>query len=255
MIEDQWRLSIPARHHRVRFYSREKGTKSQNKRGSTFWQRETSRSSPPRYTPSIGLWFMSIPRKLLTLCLLACAAVTGATTIPAAPRSHNPVQRSVTPHMMEIVQVTTPVSYDDVSARLYSMVGFLDGDTYLIESPTLAVLKERVASSVGSSGLIHFAEHDHGAWFQLFFQNPTSRFKLFVIGNPVVAETMVKYDFRASYFVPVRILLLENGNGTKIFYQQPSSVMNLIGSEDLKNATEALDRKVESFIDSITTIL
>ncbi|CAK5283726.1 unnamed protein product [Mycena citricolor] len=172
----------------------------------------------------------------------------------ASSRSHDPVHWSITPHTVKLVQVTTPVDYDTVSARLYSIVGTLDGDITFTTAPSLAVLQERVAAAVGSSGLIHFAEYNHGGWFQLFNADPTPRFKLFVIGNPLVAETIVKFDHRVSYTVPVRILVTENGNGTKIFYQLPSSAANMIGSEELQTAAEVLDRKFAAVVTNITTV-
>ncbi|CAK5283727.1 unnamed protein product [Mycena citricolor] len=195
----------------------------------------------------------SLVKSCVALLWLA-GAIVAATPGPAqaASRSHDPVHWSITPHTVKLVQVTTPVDYDTVSTRLYSMIGTVNGNATLSTASSLTVLEERVAASVGSSDLIHFAEYNHGGWFQLFNANTTPRFKLFVIGNPLIADTIVKYDIRASYGVPVRVLVMENGNGTKIFYQLPSSVANMIGSEPLQTAAEGLDQTFAALVTNIT---
>ncbi|CAK5268079.1 unnamed protein product [Mycena citricolor] len=156
---------------------------------------------------------------------------------------------------MQLVQVFTPVSYDEVTSRLYSLLGPVNSAYVLIGATSLAELEARVGAVLGTSGFMHFSEIDHGAWFQLFNANPTPRFKLYVIGNPFIAETMIKFDLRAGYNVPPRLLVVQNGNGTKIVYHLPSSVIDLHGPANLTAAAAVLDQRLAALVSNITAVV
>ncbi|CAK5268088.1 unnamed protein product [Mycena citricolor] len=198
---------------------------------------------------------LSIPARLaviFTFCsLTACAIGKGAPT----SLSHNVVHRTITPHTMQLVQVTTPVPYDEVTSRLYALLGPLNSADVLLGATSVADLQARVGAVLGSSGFMHFIEFDHGAWHQLFYSTPTPRFKIYVIGNPFIAETMVQYDLRAGYNVPPRLMILEDGNGTKIVHHLLSSVIDMSGPASLMTAAMVLDAKFEAVVNNITAAL
>ncbi|CAK5283589.1 unnamed protein product [Mycena citricolor] len=192
---------------------------------------------------------------ILALFLAFSSGIVFAATNDApTARSHNPVHRTTTPHTMQLVQITTPVPYEEVTARLYALLGPLNSGKVLPGATSVADLEARVASVVGSSDFMHFVEYNHGSWFQLYNANPTPRFKVYVIGNPLVAETMVRFDLRAAYNVPFRLMILENGNATKIVHQLPSSVIDLSGPEDMRSAAASLDQKLEALVDKMAAV-
>ncbi|CAK5283596.1 unnamed protein product [Mycena citricolor] len=186
--------------------------------------------------------------------VFAFCSVTVLAVADAAPTSptQNPVLRTLTAHTMQLVEVTTPVSYDEVTARLYALLGPLNSADVLHGATSVADLQERVGAVLGSSGFMHFIEFDHGAWHQLFYSTPTPRFKIYVFGNPLIAETMVQFDLRAGYNVPPRLMIIENGNGTKIVHHLLSSVIDMSGPANLTVAAAALDSRFEAVVNSIT---
>jgi len=75
-----------------------------------------------------------------------------------------------------------------------------------------------VQSQVGTSGFMLFHEIDHGAWLPVF----SIKLKVvrWILGNPLIAITMMRHDLTAGSFVPVELLLVENesGEGSTLTY-------------------------------------
>lgn len=78
----------------------------------------------------------------------------------------------------------------------------------------------------------------------------------YIIGNPIIAQTMMVHDYLASLHVPIRILIMEDtpaSKGCRVTWDLPSSLVaigTLRPSEEakLKSAALALDEKAETFI-------
>lgn len=131
-------------------------------------------------------------------------------------------------------------------------------------------LQSQVDSIVGPSGFLsvlpsfkmhrdlrrgrYFNEFNHGNWLQLYSSSP--RVIVYVLGNPIIAQTMLQYDLRGAYNIPLRLLILEkaDGTGTDVLYHLPSSVMAPNDDKMLKAAAEALDSKLEALVESITAV-
>lgn len=74
---------------------------------------------------------------------------------------------------------------------------------------------------VGSSGFMLFSEIDHGGWIAKFgIKRKTLRW---ILGNPLIAITMIRHDIAAGLFAPVELLLTEKigGQGAIVFYVRP----------------------------------
>jgi uncharacterized protein (DUF302 family) len=101
---------------------------------------------------------------------------------------------------------------------------------------------------VGESGFMLFSEIDHGAWIERF--GIKRRVLRWILGNPLIAITMIRHDVAAALFVPVEILLAERpgGQGATVIYVRPSSLMAIGDSLDLLTAAQALDAKLNSLI-------
>ena len=76
------------------------------------------------------------------------------------------------------------------------------------ESATAEEFAREVQSRfVGESGFMLFAEFDHGAWLSRFgIRRQVLRW---ILGNPLIAITMLKHDVTAGLFAPVEILLAD----------------------------------------------
>lgn len=79
---------------------------------------------------------------------------------------------------------------------------------------------------------------------------------VYTIGNPLIAQKIVKHNVFAAYNIPPRVLILEKPDGgTTVSYYLPSSVMGqLEGGEDpnLYAILEDLDNKLETLAKRIT---
>lgn len=62
-----------------------------------------------------------------------------------------------------------------------------------------------------TSGFMRFHTIDHGAWLATLGSSGQAR--MYTIGNPLIARTMIKHDLGVGLNVPVRIAV----------YQEPSS--------------------------------
>jgi hypothetical protein len=68
-----------------------------------------------------------------------------------------------------------------------------------------------------------------------------------IIGNPLIAITMLRHDFTAGLFAPVELLLLEEADGRgSLTFVTPSSLMVIAPNEPLLTAAQRLDEKLEA---------
>ena len=78
--------------------------------------------------------------------------------------------------------------------------------------------------------------------------------KRIILGNPLIAITMLKRDLIAGLFVPVEILVIEKekGGGTEVVYTLPSCLIaGLNRDEELVEAVKVLDGKIEVLVRDI----
>lgn len=100
----------------------------------------------------------------------------------------------------------------------------------------------------------YFSEIDFGALLQLHTKARPPRAVVYVIGNPLIAQSILQHSVRAAHNAPLRVLFTEtaDGAGTEVVYNLPSSVMALDDNEVLRVAAEGLDRKLEGLVERIT---
>lgn len=78
--------------------------------------------------------------------------------------------------------------------------------------------------------------------------------KRIVLGNPLIAITMLKRDLTAGLFVPVEILVTEKEKegGTEVVYTLPSCLIaGANRDEELVKAVEVLDGKLAVLVRDI----
>lgn len=108
-----------------------------------------------------------------------------------------------------------------------------------------------VEKHVGPSGFMLFGAFDHGAWIaQAGIQRRVLRV---VLGNPLIAITMIRHDVTAGLFAPVELLVLdEDGSSSSLTYVKPSSLMVVEPNPELLSAAEALDAKLAALAAKVT---
>lgn len=111
--------------------------------------------------------------------------------------------------------------------------------------------QKRVDSHVGPSGFMLFGTVDHGAWIG---KAGIDRKALRVIlGNPLIAITMLHHDVKAGLFAPVELLLADEGEGrSSLTYVKPSSLMVVEPNPELLSAAKELDAKVAALAAKVT---
>lgn len=149
-------------------------------------------------------------------------------------------------------------SYDDLVAALLADIGEQPVPINALARSTEGwqSYQERVAARVGPSGFMLFGLLDHGAWIS---KTGIDRKVLRVIlGNPLIAITMLCHDVSAGLFAPVEMLLAEENEGrSSLTYVKPSSLMVLekdsAPKPELLSAAEQLDAKLAALADQVTS--
>jgi uncharacterized protein (DUF302 family) len=101
-----------------------------------------------------------------------------------------------------------------------------------------------VHSREGTSGFMRFLTVDHGAWLARIGLN--ARARMYTIGNPLIAQTMLEHEIAAGLNVPVRLMIYEDAvsRTTRLAYDLPSSLMSGLQNEKVTAAAKKLDAKL-----------
>ena len=91
---------------------------------------------------------------------------------------------------------------------------------------------------------MRFLTVDHGAWLTRI--GLKARARMYTIGNPLIARTMLEHDIAAGLNVPVRLMIYEDAASrtTRLAYDLPSSLMSGLQNEKVSSAAKNLDAKL-----------
>lgn len=134
-----------------------------------------------------------------------------------------------------------------VVARLEEALGVMDGHRFrdeLAASSDAADFEARMRGAEGPSGFMTFFKADHGAWMTRM--GLPAQAWLYVLGNPLIARTMLSHDISIGLNVPVRLVVYQrNGEaGARLAYDLPSSLMAYTANPALLEAARRLDVKL-----------
>jgi uncharacterized protein (DUF302 family) len=154
------------------------------------------------------------------------------------------------------IEVGTSLSFDEVLSRLRGLMGTTNVSQIvaLAQGPISQeeYVRQVEEKFVGPSGFMLFNEIDHGGWLTKFgIKRRTVRW---ILGNPLIAITMIRHDITAGLFAPVEILVTEKekGDGATVVYVLPSSLMVIEENPSLRDAALALDGKLKTLIANAT---
>ncbi|CCM00825.1 uncharacterized protein FIBRA_02867 [Fibroporia radiculosa] len=131
----------------------------------------------------------------------------------------------------------------------------------LRSSKTRDEQEQKIGELSGGKDFVFFGVQPHHVWRNVY-RGTTSSPKTYqyVLGNPLIAETMFKHDLYTGLHVPPRILVAEkaDGSGTEVVYILPSTIIAIpidgkVNAE-LKAAAEALDEKLEQLVRRVTSV-
>lgn len=71
----------------------------------------------------------------------------------------------------------------------------------------------------------------------------------YLVGNHVIAETMLRHDPKALLYAPLRMLVYSNGDGHAVFtMERPSTALGSLGIAEVTKVGASLDRKVVNLL-------
>jgi uncharacterized protein (DUF302 family) len=152
------------------------------------------------------------------------------------------------------VRYDSAKSYDELVAALLADIGEapVSLDDLAKSSTNWESYQQQVEPHVGPSGFMLFTLFDHGAWIT---KTGIDRKVLRVIlGNPLIAITMLRHDVTAGLFAPVEVLLVDEGEGrSSLTYVRPSSLMVVEDNAELLSAAKELDAKLAALAAKVTS--
>ncbi len=90
--------------------------------------------------------------------------------------------------------------------------------------------------------------NDHGTWMVRAGKGATIR--SYIIGNPLVAKTMITHDPGVGLNVPVRVVIFQTATGeVRLAYDLPSSLMSRLNNDDVSAAAIKLDAKLRALVE------
>jgi uncharacterized protein (DUF302 family) len=150
------------------------------------------------------------------------------------------------------VRYDSSKSYDELVAALLADIGDkpVPIDEIAKRHDGWESYRQEVESYVGPSGFMLFSLLDHGGWIP---KASIDRKALRVIlGNPLIAITMLRHDVSAGLFAPVELLLTDEGAGSGLTYVKPSSLMVVEPNDELLSAAVELDAKLAALAEKVT---
>ena len=141
--------------------------------------------------------------------------------------------------------------FDEVVAALNSAVGHPDmaefwKSTHRAQSD--AELQNTIEEGLGPTGLMLFAEFDHGAVVRSGTGRATPRMIRFVIGNPLIMREMAKHVPDAGSYAPVTVLVDERADGVHLSYDRMASLLAPYNNPETLKVARDLDEKVEALL-------
>jgi len=141
--------------------------------------------------------------------------------------------------------------FDEVVAALNSAVGHPDmaefwKSTHRAQSD--AELQNTIEEGLGPTGLMLFAEFDHGAVVRKGTGCATPRMIRFVIGNPLIMREMAKHVPDAGSYAPVTVLVDERADGVHLSYDRMASLLAPYNNPEALKVARDLDEKVEALL-------
>ncbi len=138
-------------------------------------------------------------------------------------------------------------SFEEVVSAFESAMGSVEDiglEALSASTKSAEEFESQVKSRESTSGFMRFFTADHGAWMARVGLN--ARARMYTIGNPLIARTMLEHDIAAGLNVPVRLMIYQDAvsRTTRLTYDLPSSLMSGFQNEKVTAAAKKLDAKL-----------
>jgi uncharacterized protein (DUF302 family) len=151
------------------------------------------------------------------------------------------------------IRIDSDKTYEQVVAALLSEIGevpepITDFPAAIFEDWTSFATE--ITHHLGASEFMLMHLIDHGGWLETAGINRKALRA--ILGNPLIAITMLRHDLTAGLFAPVELLLLEEEhNRSSLTYVRPSSLMVVDDNPPLQAAALALDEKLAALAEKV----
>jgi hypothetical protein len=161
-------------------------------------------------------------------------------------------------HVVRYQEHSSTKSYEELVDEFEQAVGdaesgevariFIEADN---SKNSRAIWESDISVFFGPSGFLRVFSLDLGT--MLSWYGKQAKAKTWIYGNPIIADTLLRYDIRGGGWLPLQILIYEADDGeARLAYDLPSSVLARFGNEDVDAAAKVLDAKIESFAKRLT---
>jgi uncharacterized protein (DUF302 family) len=140
-------------------------------------------------------------------------------------------------------------SFEDVVAAFEAELGSVE-DPAIIPREVAAATSQadfeaRIRAYEGRSGFMRFLTNDHGAWMSRV--GVEAKIRSYIIGNPLIAQTMITHDPGVGLNVPIRVVIYQTASGeARLAYDLPSSLMSRLNNDEASAAAIKLDAKLRA---------
>jgi uncharacterized protein (DUF302 family) len=151
------------------------------------------------------------------------------------------------------VRMTADRPFADVQAAFERRLGKFEPEVYqaLAGGGDPGAARARIEAMAGPSGFMLFGKTDHGTLLRIVGQQRKA--VQYVVGNPLFAIEMTRYDIAASLYAPLHVLIYEADDGkTCIEYDHPSSLFGQFGDNRVARMAASLDQKLEDLAATAT---
>ena len=135
--------------------------------------------------------------------------------------------------------------YEEFTGRLEQILGRFVASKLKGLTPDGAM--EALKSMEGEQGFMIINIFDHGA--DLLMVGQRRKAKQYLIGNPLVAIQITRYDIRAALYAPLRVLVFESEPGrTVVEFDQASTLFGQFGRNEVTAGAVESDGKLDRVI-------
>lgn len=113
-------------------------------------------------------------------------------------------------------------------------------------------LKSYLESVAGDLDLMILGTVSHGRLYRLLGEGPAQA-QMFLVGNPLIALTMMRFDAEAGLYAPLRVMFWASApDKTVVSYDRPSKMFGQWHEPVFQETGRLLDQKLELLIRRIT---
>ncbi|KAA0070025.1 DUF302 domain-containing protein [Tardiphaga sp. P9-11] len=171
-----------------------------------------------------------------------------------ADRLPHRVSRALATSSIERIDVITSLSFTELIDAFESSLGRWEphvGDALVRDQVSWQEAKISIGAMAGPRGLMIFSKINQGEIASLAGTPRSS--VIYLVGNPLIATTILQVDIRAGMLVPFRVELYEDGQGGILSYDAPSSFLGSLDNPALTEIGKALDEKMSGVAAELTS--